>query len=95
MDSISEKYLMTVPGQTAFRKLGIVQKNDTNAETQQKGIIDSVKETAEKLNPLNLVDKAGNFALRAVVILVATGLIMIGFYFMFKDQVKDLVKAVV
>ena len=95
MDSISEKYLMAVPGQTAFRKLGIVQKNDTNAETQQKGIIDSVKETAEKLNPLNLVDKAGNFALRAVVILVATGLIMIGFYFMFKDQVKDLVKAVV
>lgn len=96
MDSISEKYLMTVPGQTAFRKLGIAQKNDTaNEEPGEKGIIDSVKQTAEKLNPLNLVDKAGNFALRAVVILVSTGLIMIGFYFMFKDQVKDLVKAVV
>lgn len=96
MDSISEKYLMSVPGQTAFRKLGIAQKTDASAESSEnKGIIDSVKETAEKLNPLNLVDKAGNFALRAVVILVSTGLIMIGFYFMFKDQVKDMVKAVV
>ena len=59
-----------------------------------KGVIDKVKDTAAKLNPLNLVDKAGNFALRAVVVIVATGLIMLGFYFMFESNIKSIAKAV-
>lgn len=64
------------------------------AATDGSGVIDAVKETASKLNPFNLVDAAGNFALRAVVVIVATGLIMLGFYFMFQSNIKGITKAV-
>lgn len=41
-----------------------------------------------------IVDSAGNFALRAVVILSAVAIIAIGFYFMFKQEITNTVKAV-
>lgn len=63
-------------------------------EAGEQSVLDKAKDTVSKLNPLNLVDKAGNFALRAVVVIVATGLIMLGFYFMFEGNLKDVVKAV-
>lgn len=40
------------------------------------------------------VDNAGNFALRAVVILAAIAIIVLGFYFMFKQEIASAVKAV-
>lgn len=43
----------------------------------------------------NIVEGAGNFALRAVVILAAIALVILGFYFMFKQEIAGAVKAVV
>lgn len=92
MANILNKYgsLMPIPS------IGKVEEQPPAPETGDggKGVIDKVKDTASKLNPLNLVDKAGNFALRAVVVIVATGLIMLGFYFMFQGNIKSIAKAV-
>lgn len=41
-----------------------------------------------------IVDGAGNFALRAVVILSAIAIIVLGFYFMFKQEITSVAKAV-
>lgn len=41
-----------------------------------------------------IVDGAGNFALRAVVILSAIAIIVLGFYFMFKQEITNVAKAV-
>lgn len=86
---LTEKYGMDIP--TGFYKL----EKQTGPVEEKPGVIETVKDVAEKLNPLNLVDKAGNFALRAVVILVATGLVALGFYFMFKQEISNVIKAVV
>lgn len=87
--SLTEKYGMDIPA--GFFKL---EKQTGPVEENKPGVIDTVTEAAEKLNPLNLVDKAGNFVLRAVVILVATGLVALGFYFMFSGSTKEIIKAV-
>lgn len=84
--ALTEKYGMEIPN--GFFKL---ERQTNEVEESKPGVLDAVKETAEKLNPLNLVDKAGNFALRAVVILVATGLIALGFYFMLSNTAKSAV----
>lgn len=92
MADILNKYGTDMP----MLNIGKVEEQTPAPESGagDKGVIDKVKDTASKLNPLNLVDKAGNFALRAVVVIVATGLIMLGFYFMFQGNIKSLVKAV-
>lgn len=41
-----------------------------------------------------IVDSAGNFVLRSVVIISAIALIVLGFYFMFKQEITNTVKAV-
>lgn len=41
-----------------------------------------------------IIDGAGNFALRAVVILSAIAIIVLGFYFMFKQEITSVAKAV-
>lgn len=93
MTDILNKYGTVMP----MPNIGKVEEQTPSPNNGEgdKGVIDKVKETASKLNPLNLVDKAGNFALRAVVVIVATGLIMLGFYFMFQSNIKSIAKAVV
>lgn len=86
--SIYEKYSQVLPLPAGAEPV----KEETGDKSG--GVVDSIKETATKINPFNLVDKAGNFALRAVVIIVATGLIMLGFYFMFQSNIKQVLKAV-
>lgn len=86
--SIYEKYSQVLPLPAGAEPV----KEETGGNSG--GVVDTIKETATKINPFNLVDKAGNFALRAVVIIVATGLIMLGFYFMFQSNIKQVLKAV-
>lgn len=92
MADILSKYGMSMPLPSAAF---VEEQSQTGAApADEKGVIGTVKETAAKLNPFNLVDAAGNFALRAVVVIVATGLIMLGFYFMFQSNIKGIAKAV-
>lgn len=92
MASITEKYGMSAPPMPQIQ--GLAKPSTPEASEETKTFFDSVGETTSKLNPLNLVDKAGNFILRAVVILVATGLISLGFFFMFKGELSDVTKTV-
>lgn len=88
MADILSKYGMSMPLPSAALAA------DPAPAAEGTGVIDTVKDAASKLNPFNLVDAAGNFALRAVVVIVATGLIMLGFYFMFQSNIKGITKAV-
>jgi len=95
-----KKYLMDLPAVKALAG-GILAANTiaTNEDGVLAGAgqvggaaIDAVGEYLP--NPAEYIAGAGNFALRSVVILSAVGMIAIGFYFMFKQEITETIKAV-
>lgn len=67
----------------------------SNTVVNQGGTVaEGVSDAVGYASGVGLVDGIGNFALRAVVILSAVALIAIGFYFMFKTEITNTVKAV-
>lgn len=62
----------------------------------EDGVIAGASDMLDKSLPDfgGIVDSAGNFVLRSVVILSAIAIIVLGFYFMFKQEINSTVKAV-
>lgn len=77
---------------TAIGSAAIVASNEDGVVA---GTGEALGGLASGLGSLDIVQGAGNFALRAVIIISAVGLIAIGFYFMFKQEIASAVKAVV
>lgn len=86
-----KKWLLELPIAKLFGA-GVVGSNTVVNEggTVAEGVADAVGYASNA----GLVDGIGNFALRAVVILSAVALIAIGFYFMFKNEITNTIKAV-
>lgn len=86
-----KKWLLDLPITKLFGA-GVIGSNTVinQGGTLSEGVSDAVGYASGA----GLVDGIGNFALRAVVILSAVALIAIGFYFMFKTEITNTVKAV-
>lgn len=95
-----KKWLLDTPAAKLFTvgvgAAGTIQNNED-------GILSGMGEAAGQIGGAvgnympdigGYVDNAGNFALRAVVILAAIAIIVLGFYFMFKQEIASAVKAV-
>ena len=95
-----KKWFLEMPATKLFT-LGVGAT--ATIKNNENGVLAGVGEVAGQAGQLagsylpdvgGYVDSAGNFALRAVVILSAVAIIAIGFYFMFKQEITSTIKAV-
>lgn len=86
-----KKWLLESPVSKLF---GAAIAGSNTVINQEGTIAEGISDAVGYASGAGLVDGIGNFALRAVVILSAVALIAIGFYFMFKTEITNTVKAV-
>lgn len=95
-----KKWFLSLPSTTLLTG-GILASN--KIMTHEDGVLAGAGEVAgDTVNAVGsylpdvsgIVDGAGNFALRAVVILSAIAIIILGFYFMFKQEITNVAKVV-
>lgn len=85
-----KKWMLDLPGiKILTGAAGAINEVKTN----EGGVLAGAGEVIKGYTP-DYVGEAGNFALRAVVIVSAVALVILGFYFMFKQEINSTIEAV-